>query len=108
MWTSLIIWLVKFAIERFLGSNIQLKKQLDDAVQRNKEFKEQLANLDKKNLEIAGSIVLVTGERNSLLDELDRIYLQIDDIKQEKTKALNEYKEGMDKLADAIVVRSEL
>ncbi len=78
--------MVKFAIERFLGSN----------------------NLDKKNLEIAESIVLVTGERNSLLDELDRIYLQIDDIKQEKTKALNEYKEGMDKLADAIVVRSEL
>lgn len=108
MWVPLLVWLAKQLISYFLKTNLDLSRQLEDAVKRNEQFTAQKKNLDEEfkalqedKLETIEAIDKIDAELNVLDDK----WLELNEKYNEKKQQMEERIKGSN---DDDVLRADL
>jgi hypothetical protein len=104
----LLMWLAQTLINHFLNTNIQLRKELQDAIDRNREHTDSLITLqaaevkNKTLLESKGQIILALEKQLEDADE------DINDLRLERANKLKEYENEIGKLGTDDLLNSDL
>jgi len=108
MWIGLAIWVAKKLIEYFLKTNLDLSRQLEDAVKRTEEHQAKLKNLEDE-LE---SLIQDEKEAEEDIETVDAIIKKLDEeLEQKRIKYLEAKKQNeaaIDNLSDDDAINADI
>jgi hypothetical protein len=108
MWTPILIWLAKVLIQHFLGTQLELKRKLEEVIKRNEEHELALSQQREKSRVLEDQIrvrqMLVLEKSAELLS----IQTQINGLEKERQEKLAEARNALDNMPDSAVLREQL
>lgn len=108
MMAGFLIWLAKILIQHFLGTQVELRKKLDESVKRNEDYEKNLAVLRKREVAFEQDIEAKRDYLTDLYYEIGRLNKTIEERNKEHADKLQQANERIDNLNDGDVVRGAL
>lgn len=108
MWNTFLIWLAEFLVKYFLDSQIKLRRELQESMVRENDFREALKKHELESGHLQDVIQQKTLVLNGYKGDIEHLNSMIKQTQEQRDAKVAEAKSIIDNMSDSQLVRADL